>query len=174
MKVDIFHSFVFIFINLRFLCLDFQDFLISNKVVSVKSEIPSHTTLSPINLNKIYDAYYEKTKEILKLSIKFPTITCDTCCDKYKHRSYICFTIHFLDSNLQYQHYSLKTQPFDECHTGETIKDLVLIVVHEFGMNSNNVILVIKTFHIIFILCSHLLLCRFLIKVQICVKHGNY
>ncbi|CAF1371570.1 unnamed protein product [Rotaria sp. Silwood1] len=106
----------------------FQDFLISNKVVSSKSEIPSRTTLSPINLNKIYDVYYQKMKEILKLSIKFPTITCDTWCDKYKHRSYICFTIHYLDSNLQYHHYSLKTQPFDESHTGEAIKDLVLVV----------------------------------------------
>ncbi|CAF4101875.1 unnamed protein product, partial [Rotaria sordida] len=120
----------------------FQDFLISNKIVSSKSEIPSRTTLSPINLNKIYDVCYQKTKELLKLSIKFPTITCDTWTDKYKHRSYICFTIHFLDSDLQYHNYSLKTQPFDQSHTGEAIKDLVLVVLHEFGINSNNIIVV--------------------------------
>ncbi|CAF4343125.1 unnamed protein product, partial [Rotaria socialis] len=120
----------------------FQDFLLSNKVVNLKSEIPSRTTLSPANLNKIYDVCYQKTKELLKPAIKFPTITCDIWCDKYKHRSYICFTIHFLDSNFQYHHYSMKTQPFDESHTGEAIKDLFLTVLHEFGLTSNNIIVV--------------------------------
>ncbi|CAF3955873.1 unnamed protein product [Rotaria sp. Silwood1] len=133
---------LYICIHLAFLCLGFQDFLVSNKIVSSKSEIPSRTILSPINLNKIYDVCYQKIKEVLKSSIKFPTITCDIWSDKYKHRSYICFTIHFLDSNIQYHHYSLTTLPFDESHTGEAIKDLVLLVLHEFNINSNNIIVV--------------------------------
>ncbi|CAF1414042.1 unnamed protein product [Rotaria sp. Silwood1] len=52
----------FLFIN----GFGFEDFLISNKVISSKSEIPSRTTLSPVNLNKIYDVCYQKTKELLK------------------------------------------------------------------------------------------------------------
>ncbi|CAF1067375.1 unnamed protein product [Rotaria sp. Silwood1] len=63
-------------------------------------------------------------------------------CDKYKHSSYICFAIHFLGSNLQYHHYSIKTQSFDESLTGEAIKDPFLVVLHEFGLNSNNIIVV--------------------------------
>ncbi|CAF4092727.1 unnamed protein product, partial [Rotaria sp. Silwood2] len=114
-------------------CRDLLPFSnVENEVVSSKSEILSRTTLSPVNLNKIYDVCYQKTKELLKSSIRFPTITCDMWCDKYKHRSYICFTVHFLDSNLQYHHYSMKTQPFDESHADEAIKNLFLTVLHEF------------------------------------------
>ncbi|CAF1526944.1 unnamed protein product [Rotaria magnacalcarata] len=98
----------------------FQDFLIANKVVSTKTEIPSRSILSPVNLNKIYNVCVEKTKEQMKLSTNYPTITCDAWCDKY----------------------SLKTQPFDEAHTGEAIKDLISGVLTEFGINVNNVIVV--------------------------------
>jgi hypothetical protein len=116
--------------------------LIANKVVNSKHEIPSRTTLSPLNLNKIYDVCAQKTKEQLKFSSTYPTITCDTWCDKYRHRSYICFTIHFLDSNLHLHKYSLKTKPFVGSHTGEAIKDLFLMVINEFNLNSNNIIVV--------------------------------
>ncbi|CAF4858831.1 unnamed protein product, partial [Rotaria sp. Silwood1] len=37
---------------------------------------------------------------------------------------------------------NLTTLPFDESHTGEAIKDLVLLVLHEFNINSNNIIVV--------------------------------
>ncbi|CAF4392583.1 unnamed protein product, partial [Rotaria magnacalcarata] len=46
----------------------------------------------------------------MKLSTKYPTITCDAWCDKY----------------------SLKTQPLDEAHTEEAIKDLISDVLTEF------------------------------------------
>ncbi|CAF1348283.1 unnamed protein product [Rotaria sordida] len=55
----------------------FQDFLICNKIVNTKYDIPSRTTLSPLNLNKIYNACVDKTKEQIKLSTNYPTITCD-------------------------------------------------------------------------------------------------
>jgi hypothetical protein len=116
--------------------------LIANKVVGSKEDIPSRTTLSPINLNKIYDVCIQKTKEQLKLSFEYPTVTCDCWCDKYKHRSYICFTIHYLDSDMKLHQYSLKTEPFDGSHTGEAIKDLFLVVMTEFNLNSNNIIVV--------------------------------
>jgi len=129
------------------LLLGFQDFLVANKVVNTNSEIPSRTILAPVNLNKIYSACVEKTKEQIKLSTKYPSITCDSWCDKYKHRSYFCITIHFLDSNLQLHKYSLKTEPFDEAHTGEAIKDLVSNALIEFGINPNNVIVVSEFIH---------------------------
>ncbi|CAF3611898.1 unnamed protein product [Rotaria sp. Silwood1] len=120
----------------------FQDFLISNRIVNTKYDIPSRTTLSPLNLNKIYTVCVDKTKEQIKLSTNYPTITCDAWSDKYRHRSYICITLHFLDSKLQQHQYSLRTQPFNEAHTGESIKDLVSNVLNEFGINPNNVIVV--------------------------------
>ncbi|CAF4609681.1 unnamed protein product, partial [Didymodactylos carnosus] len=55
----------------------FQDFLICNKVVNSKEEIPSRTMLSPINLNKIYDVCVDKANEQLKTASPFPTVTCD-------------------------------------------------------------------------------------------------
>lgn len=101
--------------------------------------------LSPINLNKIYDTCVEETKRKLKLSSAYPTITCDCWCDKYKHRSFICFTVHYLDSDLKMHHYSLKTQPFDGPHTGEAIKDLMIILLNEFNLSSDNLIVVSTT-----------------------------
>ena len=98
--------------------------MITNKVVNSKHEIPSRTTLSPVNLNKIYDVCVQKTKEQLKFSSTYPTITYDTWSDKYRHRSYICFTTHFLGSRLQLQTYTWKTKPIVESHTGEPIKTL--------------------------------------------------
>ncbi len=103
--------------------------------------------LSPIYLNKIYAVCFEKVKEQIKLASTYPTITSDIWCDKYKHRSYICFTIHFLDSNLQLHQYNLKTQPFDDKHTGEAIKDMVSLVLKEFGLNPKNIIVVSKLIH---------------------------
>jgi hypothetical protein len=143
--MDIFFSNL-IHIYYVYLCLGFQDFLICHKIVNSKEDIPSRTILSPINLNKIYDVCVERTNEKLKLASPFPTITCDIWCDKYKHRSYICFTIHYLDSNLHLHKYSLKTQPFDGRHTGEAIKDLFAIVLNEFNLSSNNIIVVSKTY----------------------------
>ncbi|CAF5222139.1 unnamed protein product [Rotaria magnacalcarata] len=70
-----------------YLCLGFQDFLICNKLVNSKEDIPSKTILSPINLNKIYDICVKKTNEQLKSASPFPATTCDIRCDKYKHRS---------------------------------------------------------------------------------------
>ncbi|CAF3328276.1 unnamed protein product [Rotaria sp. Silwood2] len=100
-------------------CKDLLPFsIVENEVVSTKNEIPSRTILSPVNLNKIYNVCVEKTKQQIKLSTQHPTITCDSWCD------------------------SLKTQPFDEAHTGEAIKDIVSDVLTEFGVNPNNVIVV--------------------------------
>lgn len=98
--------------------------------------------LSPIHLNKIYDVCIQKTKEQLTLSSEYPTITCDCWCDKYKHRSYICFTIHFIDSDSKLHQYSLKTEPFDGSHTAEAIKDFFLSVANEFNLKPDNIIVV--------------------------------
>ncbi|CAF3610042.1 unnamed protein product, partial [Rotaria socialis] len=90
----------------------------------------------------MYNLCVDKTKEQVKLSTRFPTITCDAWCDEYQHRSYFCITIHFLDSNLKLHRYSLKTQPFDDAHTGEKIKDLISTVLSGYDINQNDVIIV--------------------------------
>ncbi|CAF1025427.1 unnamed protein product [Adineta steineri] len=79
----------------------FERELIKPLVAASKEDIQSRTILSPVNLNKIYDVCVEKPKQQLKLSPEYPTITCDSWCDKYRHGAYICFTIYYLDSNLK-------------------------------------------------------------------------
>lgn len=44
--------------------------------------------------------------------------------------------------------YSLKTEPFDGRHTGEAIKDRLLIVLNEFNLSSSNIIIVSKTYRL--------------------------
>ncbi|CAF4027100.1 unnamed protein product [Adineta steineri] len=97
--------------------------LIKPFVAASKEDIPSRTILSP-------------------LSSEYPTITCDSWCDKYKHQSYICFTMHYLGSDLKLHQHSLKTETFDEPHTGKAIKDILLSIVNEFNLNHNNIIVV--------------------------------
>ena len=77
--------------------------------------------LSPIHLNKIFDAYLTKVKDLLKAAPQHFAMTCDIWSDKYRHGSFICFTVHFVDSTFRLIKYSLKTEPFDESHTGEAI-----------------------------------------------------
>ena len=48
-------------------------------------------------------------------------MTCDIWSDKYRHGSFICSTVHFVDSSFQLIKYSLKTEPFHDSHTGEAI-----------------------------------------------------
>lgn len=146
--------------------------MISNKVVNTKHEIPSRSTLSPVVLNKIYNVCVKKTKEQLQYSTNYPTITCDIWSDQYKHCSYICVTIHFLDSNFQLHKYSLRTQPFNESHTGESIRDLISNILNEFNINPNNIIVVSKFMGSLENSC--LCLSRYQIKLQTCVRHGNY
>ncbi|CAF0767844.1 unnamed protein product [Adineta steineri] len=98
--------------------------LIKPLVAASKKDIPSRTILSP-------------------LSSEYPTITCDSWCDKYKHQSYICFTIHYLGSDIELHQYSLKTETFDGPHTGKAIKDILLSIINEFNLNHNNIIVVL-------------------------------
>lgn len=100
--------------------------------------------LSPICLNKISDAYIEKIKEQLKAAPPYLSMTCDMWSDKYRHRSFICFTIHFIDVNIGLHKYSLKTEPFDGSHTGEAIAQKLSQVVSEYNLNLNNLIIVSK------------------------------
>lgn len=125
--------------------LGFQDFLLTNKMVATKDDILCRTILSPVNVNKIFNVCVEKTKNQLKLAPTYTTITCDTWTDKYKHRSYICFTIHYLDCDWKLHEYSLKTDPFNGPHTGEVIKDVLLTVAHEFDLVPSNLIVVRNT-----------------------------
>ncbi|CAF0817649.1 unnamed protein product [Adineta steineri] len=52
--------------------------LIKPLVAASKEDTPSRTILSSVNLNKIYNVCVEKTKQQLKLSPEYPTITCDS------------------------------------------------------------------------------------------------
>lgn len=124
-------------------CLSgFQDFLLANGVVSTKSEIPSRTMLSPICLNKISDHYIEKIKHQLKEIPSHFSMTSDMWSDKYRHSSFICFTIHFIGSNSCLYRLNLKTEPFDGAHTGEAIAQKISCVVNEYNLNLNNMIMV--------------------------------
>jgi hypothetical protein len=98
--------------------------------------------LSPIHLNRIFDVYASKINELLKTASPQFSITCDIWSDKYRHRSFICYTIHFVDPNFRLLKYSLKTEPFDGSHTGEAIAQKLSAVASEFNFNLNSVIVV--------------------------------
>ena len=100
--------------------------------------------LSPIHLDKIFNVYLNKIKEQLKAAPTFLSMTSDMWSDKYKHRSFICFTTHFIDSSFRLHKYNLKTEPFDGSHTGEAIAQRISHVAIEYNLNVNNLIAVSK------------------------------
>lgn len=155
----------------------FQDFLLANNVVASRSEIPTRNMLSPIHLNRIFDVYTSKIKEVLKTAPPQFSMTSDIWTDKYRHRSFICFTVHFVDSNFRLLKYSLKTEPFDGSHTGEAIAQKISAVANEFNFSLSSVIIVSQIrmkssddYHWFVSLRSCY---RYLTKVQTCVKHGG-
>ena len=100
--------------------------------------------LSPIHLDRIFHVYLNKIKEQLKAAPTFLSVTSDVWSDKYKHRSFICFTTHFIDSSFRLHKYNLKTEPFDGSHTGEAIAQRISQVAIEYNLNVNNLIAVSK------------------------------
>ena len=122
--------------------IGFQDLLLANKVAASRSEIPSRNTLSAIHLNRIFDIYLTKMKDLLKAAPQHFSMTCDIWSDKYRHGSFICFTVHFVDSMFRLVKYSLKTEPFDVSHTGEAIAQQISNVATEYNFKVNKLIIV--------------------------------
>lgn len=120
----------------------FQDFLMAYGIVNTVDDIPSRATLNPFHLNKLYDTYMDRLNEELKEAPYFPGMTCDMWTDKYRHRSYICFTLHFIDSLFISHSYTLRNEPFDHPHTAEAIKQRLIKVCDDFGLNTGKIIIV--------------------------------
>ena len=98
--------------------------------------------LSPIHLDNIFHVYLNKIKEQLKAAPTFLSMTSNVWSDKYKHRSFICFTNLFIDWSFRLHKYNLKTEPFDGSHTGEAIAQRISQVAIEYNLNVNNLIAV--------------------------------
>ncbi|CAF4785081.1 unnamed protein product, partial [Rotaria sp. Silwood2] len=107
---------------------DFQDFLMVYGIVNTVDDIPSRATLNPFHLNKLCDTYMDRLNEELKETSYFPGMTCDMWTDKYRHRSYICFILHFVDSLFISHSYTLRNEPFDHPYTAEAIKQRLIKV----------------------------------------------
>ncbi|CAF4613866.1 unnamed protein product [Rotaria sp. Silwood2] len=120
----------------------FQGFLMAYGIVNTVDDIPSRATRNPFHLNKLYNAYMDRLNEELKEAPYFPGMTCDMWTDKYRHHSYICFTLHFVDSLFIPHSYTLRNEPFDHPHTAEAIKQRLIKVCGDFGLNTGKIIIV--------------------------------
>ncbi|CAF2386215.1 unnamed protein product [Rotaria sp. Silwood2] len=119
----------------------FQDFLMAYNIVNTVDDIRSRATLNPFHLNQLYNAYMDRLNEELKEAPYFPGMTCDMWTDKYRHRSCICFTLRFVDSLFISHSYTLLNEPFDHPHTAEAIKQRLIKVCDDFGLNSGKIII---------------------------------
>ncbi|CAF3986211.1 unnamed protein product [Rotaria sp. Silwood1] len=120
----------------------FQDFLMAYGIINRVDDIPSRASLSSFHLNKLYDTYMDRVKEALKKAPNYSSMTCDMWTDKFRHRSYICFTLHCVDSSFISRSYTLRNEPFDHPHTGEAIMQRLIKVCDDFGLNANKIIIV--------------------------------
>lgn len=103
------------------------------------SNLPSRTTLSYTALE---DVCRQVKAEILVKTSDIPgraNITLDLWTDGYKRRSYITYTLHFIDSSFKIQTMSLQTEEFPGRHTANEICNKLTQVLQEFNIDPSKV-----------------------------------
>lgn len=72
----------------------------------------------------------------------YVTLSFDSWTDNHKHISYNTYILHYVTQNGKLQSRVLKTSQFEHPHTGERIRDDVLLLIQEYGLESKKIVCV--------------------------------
>lgn len=70
------------------------------------------------------------------------SLTFDLWSDKHRRRSYITFTLHFIDDQFRMINLTLATIHFPERHTGVNIHSEIEKIIFEFGLENKKLFMV--------------------------------
>ncbi|KAJ6639493.1 putative AC transposase, partial [Pseudolycoriella hygida] len=95
------------------------------------------------SLNEIYEGCKSYVKERIKTDCPdHASLTFDLWSDKHRRRSYITFTLHFIDNRFRMINLTLATIHFPERHTGINIHAEIEKILFEFGLDKKKLYMV--------------------------------
>lgn len=104
--------------------------------------MPCRTTIQRA-LQKVYEDCKVFVNDHLKTYCpNSVSITFDIWSDKYRRRSYITFTLHYIDSIFNMVNLTLATRYFPKRHTGQNIMDEIDKILEEFGLANKKIYMV--------------------------------
>jgi len=118
----------------------FRDFLKKYNVIKDEAaDLPVRMTLSRAALEDVFVSMKSYIIEkYLSSAINDCCFTFDMWTDNYRHRNYICFTLHFIDHDFQLKSITLANKLVIGKHTAEKILFHLDIVKDEFNLRNKN------------------------------------
>ncbi|CAI6371950.1 unnamed protein product [Macrosiphum euphorbiae] len=103
------------------------------KMLNPGYDLPSRKTLSTSLLSVLYNETYDKVKSDIVENGNFVSITTDGW-TSVKNESYIAVTTHFIDNDCKLKSYLLSCFMYSESHTSDNLKNELLRVIKEWGL----------------------------------------
>jgi len=97
--------------------------------------LPSRKTLSVSLLPVLYNKISEEIKLDINVNAQYVSLTTDAW-TSLKNESYMAVTVHFIDKSCELKSYLLQCAKFPERHTSENIKNALLNIVKDWGLQN--------------------------------------
>ncbi|KAJ6636119.1 putative AC transposase, partial [Pseudolycoriella hygida] len=118
------------------------DFVMKYNIIVSPEDMPCRVSIAR-SLNEIYEDCKSYVKERIKTDCPdHASLTFDLWSDKHRRRSYITFTLHFIDNRFRMINLTLATIHFPERHTGINIHAEIEKILFEFGLDKKKLYMV--------------------------------
>ncbi|KAJ6647691.1 putative AC transposase, partial [Pseudolycoriella hygida] len=118
------------------------DFVMKYNIIVSPEDMPCRVSIAR-SLNEIYEDCKSYVKERIKTDCPdHASLTFDLWSDKHRRRSYITFTLNFIDNRFRMINLTLATIHFPERHTGINIHAEIEKILFEFGLDKKKLYMV--------------------------------
>lgn len=112
-----------------------KEFVKLLKMLNPGYDLPSRKSLSTSLLSVLYNETYDKVMSDIAANGNFVSITTDGW-TSIKNEGYIAVTTHFIDNNCELKSYLLSCFMYSESHTSDNLKNELLRVIKEWGLEN--------------------------------------
>lgn len=120
--------------------------------------LPSRKTLTNSRLPIMYNEVYDRVKSDISNKIHYISLTTDSW-TSINNESFTAVTAHFINTNCELKSYLLSCYKYSESHTKENLKNELMRIVSEWGIQNN-------------IAASHQIMLQILLEQLLCVIGG--
>lgn len=141
--VTVFFGCIFLFVVFNIPTIVLIIFYLFQKYnVSTIEDVPHRTSISRA-LESVYNDCTVWLIDYIKSDCpNMVALTFDIWSDRYRRRSYLTITLHFVDKNFILKNLTLATRYFRDRHTGENILSCVENVIDCYGLTSKTIYMV--------------------------------
>uniref|UniRef100_A0A914HT81 BED-type domain-containing protein n=1 Tax=Globodera rostochiensis TaxID=31243 RepID=A0A914HT81_GLORO len=135
---------------LRFICLSAEPIQLTEKngFSEIFDEIcPSYRLKSREFMTKLLEEKYSEKFELLKKTIDaapFISFTTDLWTNKKKKKNFLSLTAHYIDEGFERKWKVLSTEPMNEAHTGQNIRQCISEILKQFEIDLNRVHVILR------------------------------